>query len=160
MPDRDRGTLGIHFRELELRDPLRDRVVQLKRSGVAQLQNRVCREGLRDRGDAIGGGRRGGDFLLEVGVAVALRPDELLVVDDGDRNARLLAISRRPVGPGVENLEGCGDFGFLRQRNVGGRERRGGGENEESGDTDRDSAGTRHSETSFFSCGILEAVGL
>jgi hypothetical protein len=71
---------------------LSEAVVEVERSGVAELHDRGRREGLRDRADAVLRRGRRVSAVLVVGGADGVRPDDLALAEDRCRDRR------EPVG--------------------------------------------------------------
>ena len=116
----------------ELGQVLRHWIVEPELARIAQLQDRRRGEELGDRPDAIERGGGGGPARLEVGEAVAVRPHQLLIVHDRDRETGSGAGGDLLVEPEIENREGVGDLGSVGE--AGGRKRRrDGGEHQRRG---------------------------
>ncbi len=149
VADRDQGAARVDVRRGELREPLRHRVVELELARVAQLQDGRRGEELGERRDAIVRRGRGGRLLREIRKAVPLRPDQLLIVHDADRDSRLLPIGGGAGDPRVVDRDGGGDTGVLGQRlrRLGGAQ---GAGQDEQGDqkqgSNRGAAGREHAE--------------
>ena len=93
-----------------------DRVVEAELPGVTQLHDRGGRERLRDRRDPIEGVGGRGRAGCRVGPAEALRPHDVLVVDDGDREAGPRPKGQLALDPGGEEVDGRADVRMVENR--------------------------------------------
>ena len=124
LPDRDIGCVRERVGHLEPREVARHGVVEAKLARIPQLQDRGGGEELGDRADPVDGGRCRRDLPLEIAEAVPLRPHDLLVVNDRDREPGQVAVGEVLLDPPVEDRDGVGDCGLLRKRRLGGRKHR------------------------------------
>ncbi len=113
VPDRDGRRVGKAIAVLEPRQVLLHRIVQLQQPRVAELQDRGGREGLGDRGDAVDGAGRGRQLARHVAVPEAPGPDQLLIVDDADGDARLVVIRHLLAHPDLVEAQRRGDVRVL-----------------------------------------------
>ena len=97
--DGDRRILGFGQRDREPRQVLRDRIVEAQQSPLAQLHDGGGGEQLAVRRHAELGLRRHRHLAGGVGKAESLRPDQFLVGDDADGDARQVARDHLPLEP-------------------------------------------------------------
>ena len=86
LPQRDRLVEGIG--RLEIGQILRDRRVEIELALLDELHDGEIGEQLRDGADAINGVGRGRLLRLRIGEAEAPRPDDGLIVHQGDGQGR------------------------------------------------------------------------
>ena len=99
---------------VEVRQPLRDVVVQAELAGVAQLENRDGGELLGDGADLENGVHGHGDVPLHVVLAVALEEQSVVALDDGGDHADDAVLEYPGLSQGIEDLP-VGPAGLCRQ---------------------------------------------
>src|SRR2546428_5394391 len=77
---------------LKIGQILLDRSVQVEFTSLNKLHDADVREELGNRTDAVDGFGAGGDFFVRVGIAEPLRPNNLLIIDQGDRKCGKLLV--------------------------------------------------------------------
>ena len=77
---------------LKIGQVLLDRSVQVEFTTLHKLHNADVREELGNGANAVDCLGAGGDFFVRVGIAEPLRPNNLLIIDQGDRKCRKLLV--------------------------------------------------------------------
>src|SRR5258705_7203929 len=92
--------------DLEPRQVGRHGIIELERARVPQLHDGGGGEELGHKAYAIAGGGRGRDPALDVGMAEGARPEQLLIVHHGHRDARERQVRETVFDPRREQIEG------------------------------------------------------
>ena len=114
--DRYRRGAFVGLLDIEPREVLRHRVVESEVAVVAQLHHAGAGEQLGNRTDAVDRSRRRGGHTVDVGVAVALAPDQVLIVYHAYGDPWNSLVGQLGIHPHVQETERRGHSGVVAER--------------------------------------------
>ena len=112
----DRPVVGVGVLDGHPVQVLRHGIVETQLAGVSLLHDGDAGEQLRDRADAVQRVGLRGTTVRRVRQSEAVRRDQLLVVDDSDRDTRDLVDRGLVLDPLLPGVDGVGDARVVDQR--------------------------------------------